>query len=60
MLCGARVTTSYVRIGGVKHEMLPEGFVGAARERLHPAKIRELLVGLRRAGQPATASSSIA
>ena len=30
MLCGARVTSNYVRIGGVKHEM-PEGFPATSR-----------------------------
>ena len=29
-LCGARVTTNYTRIGGVKHPM-PDGFGGVAR-----------------------------
>jgi len=41
MLCGARVTSNYVRIGGVKHDM-PAGFPTAAREKI--VKIRELLV----------------
>jgi NADH-quinone oxidoreductase subunit D len=40
MLCGARVTTNYVRIGGVKHD-LPEGFAAAAGDLL--AKVRSLL-----------------
>jgi len=41
MLCGARVTSNYVRIGGVKHDM-PAGFPAAAGEKI--VKIRELLV----------------
>jgi NADH-quinone oxidoreductase subunit D len=41
MLCGARVTSNYVRIGGVKHDIAPS-YAGAAREKL--TKIRELLV----------------
>jgi len=40
MLCGARVTSNYVRIGGVKHDM-PPGFPDRARENL--VKIRGLL-----------------
>ena len=40
MLCGARVTSNYIRIGGVKHDIAPS-FGGAAREKI--AKIRELL-----------------
>jgi len=40
MLCGARVTSNYVRIGGVKHDM-PHGFVATARECV--PKIRKLL-----------------
>jgi NADH-quinone oxidoreductase subunit D len=40
MLCGARVTSNYVRIGGVKHDM-PPGFPDLSRESI--AKIRELL-----------------
>ncbi|MFI5320814.1 MAG: NADH-quinone oxidoreductase subunit D [Myxococcota bacterium] len=40
MLCGARVTSNYIRIGGVKHDMAP-GFAAAAREKI--VKIRELL-----------------
>jgi NADH-quinone oxidoreductase subunit D len=40
-LCGARVTSNYVRIGGVKHDM-PPAFPTAYRELA--AKIRELLV----------------
>jgi NADH-quinone oxidoreductase subunit D len=39
-LCGARVTSNYVRIGGVKHPM-PESFPDQCRQTL--AKIRELL-----------------
>jgi NADH-quinone oxidoreductase subunit D len=39
-LCGARVTSNYVRIGGVKHDM-PDGFPAIARGFI--AKIRELL-----------------
>jgi NADH-quinone oxidoreductase subunit D len=41
MLCGARVTSNYVRIGGVKHEM-PARFPAQWRESL--VKIRKLLV----------------
>ncbi|HTY19811.1 MAG TPA: NADH-quinone oxidoreductase subunit D [Myxococcota bacterium] len=40
MLCGARVTSNYVRIGGVKHDM-PASFPAACRENI--AKIRGLL-----------------
>jgi len=40
MLCGARVTSNYIRIGGVKHDIAPS-YYGSAREKL--AKIRELL-----------------
>jgi len=40
MLCGARVTSNYVRIGGVKHDM-PAGFPARCRENI--AKIRGLL-----------------
>jgi len=40
MLCGARVTSNYIRIGGVKHDMAPS-YPAAAREKI--AKIRELL-----------------
>jgi NADH-quinone oxidoreductase subunit D len=40
MLCGARVTSNYVRIGGVKHDM-PHDFPRAAREFV--SKIRALL-----------------
>ncbi len=40
MLCGARVTSNYVRIGGVKHD-LPEAFPAAYEE--ISAKIRTLL-----------------
>jgi len=40
MLCGARVTSNYVRIGGVKHDMAPS-FPGVCRENI--AKIRALL-----------------
>jgi NADH-quinone oxidoreductase subunit D len=40
MLCGARVTSNYVRIGGVKHGM-PRNFPNTAREDV--GKIRELL-----------------
>ncbi len=39
-LCGARVTSNYIRIGGVKHDM-PPTFPGQARESI--AKIRGLL-----------------
>ncbi len=39
-LCGARVTSNYVRIGGVKHDMPPE-FPSVYRE--NAVKIRELL-----------------
>jgi NADH-quinone oxidoreductase subunit D len=39
-LCGARVTSNYVRIGGVKHDM-PESFPELARRNI--ARIRELL-----------------
>ena len=39
-LCGARVTSNYVRIGGVKHPM-PESFPALCRENI--AKIRGLL-----------------
>lgn len=40
MLCGARVTSNYVRIGGVKHDMAP-GFPARCRD--HIVKIRGLL-----------------
>jgi NADH-quinone oxidoreductase subunit D len=40
MLCGARVTSHYVRIGGVKHDLAP-GFPARCRENI--AKIRGLL-----------------
>ena len=40
MLCGARVTSNYIRIGGVKHGV-PEGFAGVCAEFI--AKIRSLL-----------------
>ncbi len=40
LLCGARVTTNYIRIGGVKHDM-PPGFAEAAREMI--PKIRALV-----------------
>jgi NADH-quinone oxidoreductase subunit D len=40
MLCGARVTSNYVRIGGVKHDMTPS-FPGQCRDSI--AKIRGLL-----------------
>lgn len=40
ILCGARVTSNYVRIGGVKHDM-PPSFPARCRE--HIAKIRGLL-----------------
>jgi NADH-quinone oxidoreductase subunit D len=40
ILCGARVTSNYVRIGGVKHG-LPPGFPAVCRENV--AKIRKLL-----------------
>lgn len=39
-LCGARVTSNYVRIGGVKHDM-PEGYAVVARANIK--RIRELL-----------------
>ncbi len=39
-LCGARVTSNYVRIGGVRHD-LPDGFGAVCRDNL--ARIRELL-----------------
>ncbi|MFB3117349.1 MAG: NADH-quinone oxidoreductase subunit D [Myxococcota bacterium] len=40
MLCGARVTSNYVRIGGVKHDM-PRDFPPTARDFI--ARIRKLL-----------------
>jgi len=40
ILCGARVTSNYVRIGGVKHDM-PPSFPGVCRENI--PKIRALL-----------------
>ncbi len=40
ILCGARVTSNYVRIGGVKHDM-PPSFPAVCRENI--AKIRGLL-----------------
>ncbi|MEB2346858.1 MAG: NADH-quinone oxidoreductase subunit D [Deltaproteobacteria bacterium] len=40
MLCGARVTSNYVRIGGVKHDLVPS-FPAQCRENI--AKIRDLL-----------------
>ncbi len=40
ILCGARVTSNYVRIGGTKHDM-PPGFPAAFRE--HVGRIRQLL-----------------
>jgi NADH-quinone oxidoreductase subunit D len=40
MLCGARVTSNYVRIGGVKHD-IPAGFPEACRAIV--AKVRTLL-----------------
>jgi NADH-quinone oxidoreductase subunit D len=40
MLCGARVTSNYIRIGGVKHDM-PAEFPGVSREFV--VKVRELL-----------------
>jgi NADH-quinone oxidoreductase subunit D len=39
-LCGARVTSNYIRIGGVKHDM-PAGFPEQCRD--HIARIRALL-----------------
>ena len=39
-LCGARVTTSYVRIGGLRHSM-PEGFPSLCRKKLE--HVRALL-----------------
>jgi NADH-quinone oxidoreductase subunit D len=41
MLCGARVTSNYIRIGGVKHDM-PADFPATATDFI--AKIRALLV----------------
>jgi NADH-quinone oxidoreductase subunit D len=41
MLCGARVTSNYIRIGGVKHDM-PADFPATATDFI--AKIRTLLV----------------
>ncbi len=40
MLCGARVTSHYIRIGGIKHDM-PQDFPNRCRPSL--VKIRELL-----------------
>lgn len=40
ILCGARVTSNYIRIGGVKHDM-PPSFPARCRD--HIAKIRGLL-----------------
>jgi NADH-quinone oxidoreductase subunit D len=40
ILCGARVTSNYIRIGGVKHDM-PPSFPAVCRENI--AKIRGLL-----------------
>jgi NADH-quinone oxidoreductase subunit D len=40
MLCGARVTSNYIRIGGVKHDM-PRDFPALCRDSI--AKIRALL-----------------
>jgi NADH-quinone oxidoreductase subunit D len=40
VLCGARVTSNYIRIGGVKHDM-PAGFPEQCRDSI--AKIRSLL-----------------
>jgi NADH-quinone oxidoreductase subunit D len=40
VLCGARVTSNYVRIGGVKHDM-PPGFPAVCRQ--HIARMRQLL-----------------
>jgi len=40
MLCGARVTSNYIRIGGVKHAV-PEGFAGECTQLI--GKIRDLL-----------------
>ncbi len=40
MLCGARVTSNYVRIGGVKHDM-PADFPGRCRDSI--GKIRALM-----------------
>ena len=40
ILCGARVTSNYVRIGGVKHDM-PPSFPGICRDNI--VKIRSLL-----------------
>jgi len=41
MLCGARVTSNYIRIGGVKHDM-PRDFPATAKDFI--ARIRQLLV----------------
>jgi NADH-quinone oxidoreductase subunit D len=41
MLCGARVTSNFIRIGGVKHDM-PRDFPATAKDFI--AKIRALLV----------------
>jgi NADH-quinone oxidoreductase subunit D len=41
MLCGARVTPNYIRIGGVKHDM-PRDFSSTARDFI--SRIRKLLV----------------
>ena len=41
ILCGARVTSNYVRIGGVKHDM-PPSFPAKCVETV--ARIRQLLV----------------
>lgn len=40
ILCGARVTSNYIRIGGVKHA-IPEGFAGECSQLIR--KIRSLL-----------------
>jgi NADH-quinone oxidoreductase subunit D len=41
MLCGARVTSNYIRIGGVKHDM-PRDFAPTAKDFI--SRIRKLLV----------------
>jgi NADH-quinone oxidoreductase subunit D len=41
MLCGARVTSNYIRIGGVKHDM-PRDFASTAKDFI--SRIRKLLV----------------
>ena len=58
MLCGARVTSNYIRIGGVKHDM-PAGFPASCRDD-HREDRATLLARLRRRRHAATASSSTA